>query len=415
MAKLQTFASVLLALASLTACESTEPEVIGVGGKADSPFGLVDLVPGSAPQIGLLRFVNDPNTTFEVLDDDASLRRNAARNLIEHRDGAGLLSDPFDSVDEIDDVPSVGDSALQSLLDFAFDNGFVPEGDDELGRYDTVSFTVREARAVVSLVNTSSAETLDDDIALDGRAVDAILEARPVQTVLALSELSFVGRSALEKLKERANDGAPIVRELGILSDLDKTIVPPAPSGQSLPDDPYPGMAELLSILEFGDGTGAAGDINFVTARQPESVVEIPDWLADNGVPLGPISTGISGIPFLAKDEKVRDITEVFEANPNQVFVMFGDSSHVDPDAYRIILDTFDAQVSVAFIHNVKTIDPVRLEGLILIENYAEAAAELLRLGHLSEDQARMVMLAVIAGGEIDQQSMEDLIAANLP
>lgn len=415
MAHLRTFATVLLTLASLSACESAEPESANDYGKADSPFGVADLVPGSAPQIGLLRFVNDPSTTLEVLDDDAKLRRNAAENLIEHRDGSGILSNPFDSVEEIDDVPRVGAATMQDLLDYAFDNGFVPEGDDVLGTYDGVTFSVREARAVVSLVNLSSAVTLDDDIALDGRAVDAILEARPLQTVLTLSELSFVGKSALEKLKERADDGSAPAREVGILSDLDKTIVPPAPAGQSLPDDPYPGMAELLNILEFGDGTGAAGDINFVTARQPSSTVEIPDWLADNGVPLGPISTGISGIPFLAKDEKVRDITEVFEANPDQEFVMFGDSSHVDPDAYRIILETFDAQVQVAFIHNVKTIDPARLEGLVLIENYAEAAAELLRLGRLSEDQARMVMLAVVAGGEIDRPTMEDLIAANLP
>ncbi|MCP4446053.1 MAG: App1 family protein [Myxococcales bacterium] len=132
-------------------------------------------------------------------------------------------------------------------------------------------------------------------------------------------------------------------------------------------------------------------------------------------MPLGPISTGISGIPFLARDEKVRDITEVFEANPNQEFVMFGDSSHVDPDAYRIILEDFEAQVHVAFIHDVKTIEPTRLVGLFLIDNYAQAAAELMRLEFLSEDEARMVMNAVVAGGEIDAQGMEDLIAANQP
>ncbi len=415
MAHLRIFASVLITLASLSACESTASDSIDVSGKADSPFGVADLVPGSAPEVGLLRFVNDPSTTFEVLDDDAQLRRNAARNLIEHRDGSGPLSNPFDSAEEIDDVPRVGSVAMQDLLDFAFDNGFVPEGDDVLGTYDGIAFSVREARAVVSLVNSATGSELDDDIALDARAVDAILEARPLRTVLQLSELSFVGKSALGKLKERANDRTTSVREVGILSDLDKTIIPPAPSGQSLPDEPYPGMAELLNILEFGDGTKAAGDINFVTARQPNSVVEIPDWLADKGVPLGPISTGISGIPFLAKDEKVRDITEVFEANPDQEFVMFGDSSHVDPDAYRIILETFDAQVQVAFIHNVKTIDPARLEGLVLIDNYAEAAAELFRLGRFTEDEARMVMLAVIAGGEIDRQTMDDLIDANRP
>lgn len=415
MAHLRSFASILLTITALAGCEASEPEHVGAGGKADSPFGVADLVPGSAPEIGLLRFVNDASTTLDVLDDDAGLRGDTARNIIDHRDGAGALSDPFDTVEELDAVPRVGTGALQDLLDFAFDNGFVPQGDDELGTWDDVAFTVNEAHAVLALVNTATGPQLDDDIALDGRAVDAILEERPVATILALSELSFVGTSALAKLKEASTDVGSAPRELGILSDLDKTIVPPAPAGQDLPDDPYPGMAELLNILEFGDGTGAAGDINFVTARQPDSVLEIPAWLEDHGVPTGPIHTGISGIPFLARDEKVRDITEVFEANPKQEFVMFGDSSHVDPDAYRIILDTFAAQVEVAFIHNVKDIDPAKLVGLVLIDNYAEAAAELFRRGRLTEDEARMVMTAVVQGGLIDAQTMEDLIASNQP
>ena len=414
MAQIRTLAQVLLAATALVGCENAVPATYGASGKADSSFGVSDLLPGSAPEIGLLRFVNDSSTTLEVLDDDAGLRGDTARNIIEHRDGAGALTDPFDTIGELDAVSNVGESALQDLLDFAFDNGFVPRGDDVLGTWDGVTFTVNEARAVVSIVNTASGSELDADVALDGRAVDAILLMRPLGTVLALSELSYVGSSALTKLKEHSGLGVPD-REIGILSDLDKTIIPPAPAGQELPDEPYPGIAELLSILEFGDGTNAAGDINFVTARQPEMVIEIPTWLADHGVPLGPISTGISGIPFLARDEKVRDITEVFEANPGQTFVMFGDSSHVDPDAYRIILQDFAAQVQVAFIHDVKTIDPARLEGLIGIDNYAEAAAELMRLGRLSEDEARMVMTAVVEGGEIDNQAMEDLIAENQP
>jgi phosphatidate phosphatase APP1 len=141
----------------------------------------------------------------------------------------------------------------------------------------------------------------------------------------------------------------------------------------------------------------------------------MPDWLELHGVPLGHIGTGISGIPFIAKDEKVRDISEVFEGNPEQKFVMFGDSSHVDPDAYREILAKFPGRVHVAFIHDVKSIDPSRLVGLNLVDNYAQAAAELFRLELISEDEARMVMTTVVTGGEITDAELEDLIANNQP
>jgi hypothetical protein len=416
MARLPRLSSLLLALSlSLAAsCAAQEAQPFGdSAGKADSPFSVSDLVNGTAPAIGVLRLVNDPATSEDLLDDDARLTSSAARNIIEHRSGQGN-SNLFDDIEELDAVAQVGPSALQHLLDYAFDNGFVPQGDDELGTYEGVSFSVNQASAVLHLVNLASAPQLDDDIGLDSRSVTAILETRPVLSILSLADLPFVGSSALEKLKSQAGSGTQ-VREIGVVSDLDKTIVPPAPAGQALPDQAYPGIAELITFLEFGDGSGAAGDVNFVTARQPSMVTEIPTWLEAHGVPLGPIGTGISGIPFIAKDEKVRDITEVFEANPDQKFVLFGDTSHVDPDVYREILATFPDQVQVAFVHNVKTIDATRLEGLVLVDNYAQSAAELFRQGLLSEDEARMVMTMVISGGEITDAEMEALIADNQP
>ena len=385
----------------------------GGGGKADD-LDAVALVEGTPPAVGLLRFANDPGTTVELLREEADVPATAAANLVAVRDGDDRAApDPFDSVAEVDAVPGVGPVSLQRMLDFAVAAGFVPEGAEELGSYDGVTFTVDEAGGVVILVNTASELELDVDIALDARAVAAILEARPIASVLALSGLSFVDRSALEKLRLRAGGGP--AGEIGVLSDLDDTIVPPAPSGQALPDAPYPGIAELLTALESGDGSGAAGDVHYVTARQPDSVTDIPDWLADHGVPAGDISTGISGIPNVARAEKIRDITAVFDSHPGQRFVMFGDTSHVDPDAYRAIVETFGDRVAVAFIHDVEEIEPERLEGLFLVTHYAEAAAELLRIGVLSEEQARAVMEAVVAGGEITQQELEDLIDANRP
>ncbi len=411
MAKISMLPSLLLSLA-LLACAAPEGQDLDSGGKADSPFGTADLIEGTAPAVGLLRFVNDPATSVELLKQEVGLRSDAASNIVGHREGQGGVADPFDDVRELDEVPRIGPSALQDLLDFAFDNGFVPQGDELLGTYDDVSFTVNQANAVLQLVNTASPSQLDDDLALDGRAVDAIIEARPIQSVMALSTLSFVGSTALEKLRDQGTE-AP--REFGVISDLDKTVVPPAPMGQALPDTAYAGIAEMYNFLEFGEGAGVAGDIHYVTARQPSAVVDIPAWLSANGVPQGSIDTGISGIPTLARDEKIRDITAVFEATGDQRYVLFGDSSHVDPDVYRSIISTFGDRVEVAFIHNVKTIDPARLAGLVLVDNYAQAAAELMRRRVFTEDQARMAMQAVVAAGEIDAGELEALIDANRP
>ncbi|HUS63972.1 MAG TPA: phosphatase domain-containing protein [Kofleriaceae bacterium] len=395
-------------LALLAACVGTTDEPDqggGPGGKADGLFDASELIEGTPPAVGLLRFVNDASTTPDLLQDEVDIASDAAANLVALR--------PFETVAEIDAVPRVGEATLQRLLDFAFAGGFVPAGDDVLGTYDDVAFTVDQAEAVVSLVNLATLDELDDDIALDARAADAIVEGRPIATVLSLSSLAFVDTSALEKLRARA--GSAPAGEIGVVSDLDSTVIPPAPSGQDLPDESYPGVPELYTFLERGDGGGATGDVHYVTARDPSAVTEVPAWLAARGVPAGDISTGISGIPSIATNEKIRDITAVFQAHPGQHFVLFGDTKHVDPDVYRSIRASFETRVTIAFIHDVKEIDPARLEGLFLIDNYAQAAAELFRRQLLTEDQARSVMEAVVAGGEITEDQLEDLIADNRP
>jgi len=167
------------------------------------------IVDGSPEGVGLLALLNDEATTFTVLDDEVPLDRRAAENLVAHRDGPdGVFGtaddDLFDDVAEVDGVKWVGPAALDQLLTYAQAQGFVPEGDDVLGVYDGVSFTVSQAEATLELANTAPASELDDDVALDSRAVDSIMEARLIPSVLALSKLYFVGESALTKMRDYA-------------------------------------------------------------------------------------------------------------------------------------------------------------------------------------------------------------------
>lgn len=201
-------------------------------------------------------------------------------------------------------------------------------------------------------------------------------------------------------------------REIGVVSDLDDTVIPPErASGQPAP---YPGVAALYRELELAHG-GKPGDVRYVTARSPDRVVDVPKYLEDNGVPAGPIDTGISQLPWVAQPEKVRDITRIFEANPDQKFVLFGDTSARDPEVYREIQAKFPDQVAAVFIHKVnKTVDPKRVEGQTMVDNYALAAAALLKAKIIDEASAKTVMLAAQAEGlAITTAEIDALLAAN--
>ncbi len=164
------------------------------------------LTQDAANAIGVTRLLNDPSTSFEILDDDVALDRRAARNLIAHRDGSDGFygtsdDDLFDDIAEADAVRYVGPSALAKLLAHAEANAYIPGPEDLLGRFDGVTFTFAEAESALQLCNNESEGVLDDEIGLDRRAVTSILDARPISGMGELASLYYVGGSALGTLK----------------------------------------------------------------------------------------------------------------------------------------------------------------------------------------------------------------------
>ena len=167
----------------LVACGDVSDEGITVVFD-DEPAGELShgLTNGSADAVGLLAFLNDAQTTFEVLDIDARLDKRSALGLIHHRNGPdGVLGtwddDLFQSVEEVDSVKWVGGRTIARILSFALDSGFVPQENDILGVYDNVSFTVNEADDVLSFANAVSFEGLDQF--LNARAARSIVSGRP--------------------------------------------------------------------------------------------------------------------------------------------------------------------------------------------------------------------------------------------
>jgi hypothetical protein len=87
-------------------------------------------------QAGFMDFVNDPATSLHALDVDCEIRSDSAANIIAHREGpdsqAGTLDDnPFETVDELDQVTMVGLWTLDRLYACADAHGFLSEPIDD--------------------------------------------------------------------------------------------------------------------------------------------------------------------------------------------------------------------------------------------------------------------------------------------
>ena len=183
-------------------CVRSELEVSALGAGGVSEL----LIDGTPEAVGVLALLNHPQTSSVMLDESVGLDVRAADAIVDARDGEDGRPQTEDdqlflSVDDVDSVSWVGPAALNSLQYYVVNYGWVPLGNETLGTWDGVEFTVEEAELVLGLANTASVDNLDHEVRLDSRAVDSIVAARPIQTVLELSELWYVGGSALENLK----------------------------------------------------------------------------------------------------------------------------------------------------------------------------------------------------------------------
>jgi hypothetical protein len=201
---------------------------------------------------------------------------------------------------------------------------------------------------------------------------------------------------------------SPAGEELGVISDIDKTVLPPHSDSSNLPA-PYPGVVSLYEALV------APGSMAYVTARDASRIPGVPEWMAANGLPEGPIETGIGGTaPWIAQPEKVRDVEKVFAAHPGKRFVLFGDSSHRDPEVYKEIMAKHPDRVALVVIHKVtNTVSANRVVGMHLVEDYAEATAAFFHEGLIDEATAREVMRdAKSEGLDLSDARIEELLGS---
>ncbi|MBX3260921.1 MAG: DUF2183 domain-containing protein [Labilithrix sp.] len=255
-----------------------------------------------------------------------------------------------------------------------------------------------EAAGMLAVANEATFDELDGEARLDRRAAENLVAARPFSTVREIDDVPRVGDATLASILEYARRRGDLdacatdATEIGVVSDLDETVIPSATP--DLSRAPFPGVRALLSLLEHRNG-GAAGDVHYVTARTPERVADVPAYLAAHGVPSGAIETGVSGVPWIAEAEKVRDIEAILGRTGAQRFVLLGDSSHRDPEVYKRVLAAHPDRVIGGFIHKVNaTVSAGRVEGLHLFESYAEVAAILHGMRVITREEALSVMRA---------------------
>ena len=171
---------------------------------------------GSPEEAAVLALVNDPAVDQPLLDDEVGLDVRAATNIIEHRDGADATvgtgdDDLFDDIVELDDISYVGPSALADLLAYAQAHGYMPgiEAPTE-AELDYVTLALANDQSVTEVM-------LDDAVGLDSRAAGNIVEWRAGQdavegtaddrtfmTLAQLDDISYVGASALGKMRDYA-------------------------------------------------------------------------------------------------------------------------------------------------------------------------------------------------------------------
>jgi len=197
----------VLALASMCSLAACGDVLMPVDGDLDADASRV--AESSAAAFGILALVNDPTTTFELLDVAVGLDARAARSIVWHRNGPDGLhgtgdDDALDSVEEVDAQYYVGRTALERLEAYADLHGYTPKAHDFVGVWDGVAFTLEELQLTLDLANTASETELDDTYGLDRRAASGIVEGRPFHTMDGLADAYYVGGSALETLRDEA-------------------------------------------------------------------------------------------------------------------------------------------------------------------------------------------------------------------
>ncbi|MFW5967975.1 MAG: hypothetical protein ACOCV2_10675 [Persicimonas sp.] len=236
----------------------------------------------SNEEAGVLDLVNE--ASFETLDDDVGLDVRAAENIVDYREGddgqEGTSDDrTFESFEELDDIAWVGPYAFEQLLSYAKDNGYVEEDDDVHG----IKSDSPEADGILAVANNADFVELDEDVALDVRAAENIVEYRvgpdqtpdteddeTIETLGELDQIAWVGPHAFDQILDYAI-------ETGEVADQTPTI-----HGIEVGSDEAHGVVEVaneasLDTLDEDVGLDVRAAQNIVDYRQDTTIASLKE------------------------------------------------------------------------------------------------------------------------------------------
>lgn len=196
-----------------------------------------------------------------------------------------------------------------------------------------------QAQQVLAVANTATLAELDDQVGLDSRAAEAIVDARedgPFETIAALDAVRFVGSSALAKLLTHAESE-------GVECEAQTVIVVP------LLDE-----EEQEPLSRFNDQIVAAGEeplpdtVDIASRDDWDAMMERVNALAEKiGIPFASAFAGgpneLPGVCYRGKGDELADLTDSLSDNVfSDMYFVLGWRFHdqletledIDPDTF---------------------------------------------------------------------------------
>ncbi|AGC43867.1 hypothetical protein MYSTI_02551 [Myxococcus stipitatus DSM 14675] len=193
--------SALLSVSLLVGCGptgETPPPPADSPESQSAPLTTTDV--DVAPECqGILTFVN--TASFATLD--AYLPSNAVANLVAQRTTA-----PFTTLAQVSAVSLVGEYRLTQIEGGARAQGFI--GGSCVGIVDELAVSTDDAAAIVSLVNTASAQALHSVLPLAWNGATNLLNLRPFTSVQAIANTAGIGTVSIRALRNTATMGYSI-------------------------------------------------------------------------------------------------------------------------------------------------------------------------------------------------------------
>jgi hypothetical protein len=178
--------------------------------------------------------------------------------------------------EEIERYAYFGNSAAHKLLTYV-------RNDYSCGApayiYEGVPLTGEEVAEIIELANLGTYSELDDGAGLDSRAVDGIIAARPIGSMPDFAGIPYLGKTAMEKLRDFAMTWSPAgaaIHDLTIAQLADEA----ATNGTASPYNNQVARVSRAIITSVPSTTGGGGLLFYVADPSAGNLEQLKVYIA---------------------------------------------------------------------------------------------------------------------------------------